>query len=110
MRVHVLQTLTICTDLDPEANHVDRRGRGVRSNLPESNASRPPLDGLRRSDSHLHEIFLLEPIHTFVGGRDGHHPVHFTRGRRGAGRPPHATVVCFGTTQKPWKPREHEAR
>ena len=40
---------------------------------------RPSSDGGRRSDPPLHEMFLREPIHIFVGGRDGHHPAHFTR-------------------------------
>ena len=88
---HILQTLS--------DHHVDRWGRCVRPDLPERDAWRPSTDGGRRSDPPFCEMFLREPIHIFMGGRYGHNPVPSHKGRRGAGRPPHANVVCLGTTQ-----------
>ena len=61
------------------------------------------LEGLFRMVPFC-EMFLREPVHIFVEGRDGRHPTHLTRGGRGAGRPPHAHAVRIGAA---WFPRLH---
>ena len=70
---HVSQTLT---GLDPEPTVMSIDGVGsVRS------------DGGRRSDLPLGAMFSRQPIHIFVGRRDGCHAEHSTRGMRGARDP-----------------------
>ena len=74
---HVSQTLT---DLDPEATvmSIDKVGA---YDLILRNAM---LEGLRgwRSDPPFCEMSLRQPIHIFVGRRDGCHTDHPTKGRR----------------------------
>ena len=53
-------------------------------------------------DSLLCEMSLREPIHIFVGGRDGRHP-NISQGEGGEqGDPPHALAVRIGAA---WFPR-----
>ena len=91
---HILQTFT---DLDPEATIMSIDEVGA-YDLISRNAMLEGLFQMEGGDQirPLCEMFLREPIHIFVGGRDGHHPVHFTRRRRGAGRPPHALLFALG--------------
>ena len=97
---HILQALS---DRDPEATIMSIDGIGA-FDLISRNAM---LEGsLRIEDGDqllpFERCFSREPVHIFVGGRDGRHPTHLTRGGRGAGRPPHAIAVRIGAA---WFPR-----
>ena len=88
---HILQSMT---DVDPSATVVSRR---VRSDLQKRNVGGPLEDGRWRSDPPLCEVLLLwQPIHIFVGRRDGRHSAHPTGRGRGARRPFDAHVVALG--------------
>ena len=81
---HILQTFT---NLDPQATIMSIDGVGA-YDLTSRNAMLAGLLRMEGGDQILPSVrcFYGEPIHRFMGGRDGQNPVHPTR-RRGAGRP-----------------------
>ena len=91
---HFLQTPT---DLDPEATVMSLDGVGAHD-LISRNAVLEGLLRMEEGDQILPfgEMFLRQPIHIFVGRRDGCHTEHSTRGGRGAKGSPHASVARIG--------------
>ena len=80
-------------------DHVHRRSGSVWSDLQKRHAgSLLQMDG-GGSDHPFCEDVLRCPINTFVGGGDGHHTEHPTRGSRGARWPPHANAPRIGATR-----------
>ena len=95
--VHVLQTLT---DTDPDATVMSIDGVGA-YDLISRNAMLEGLLRMKGGDQILLFVrcFLRQPIHIFLGRRDGCHSEYSTRGGRGARRSPHAYVVRVRTTR-----------
>ena len=93
---HIVQTLT---ELNQETTIISIDGVGAHD-LISRNAM---MEGLlmEGGDPLFRANVLRQPIHIFVGRRDGGHPEHSTGRGRGARRPLHARALCIGTASRP---------